>query len=115
MVERHPVTWLADEAADAWLASASIGALTVAYADKRAGQRLEPMARRFAAWRRRYPPDDPGRPQRQRQAGWDEATRSAAEARAERLEQVVCEAAGIRPSDVRRLRWSRRALGEVAS
>ena len=33
----------------------------VAYADKRAGQRLESMDARFASWRRRYP-EDPRRP-----------------------------------------------------
>jgi predicted hydrolase (HD superfamily) len=116
LVARHPVTRLGDGDADAWLDSASKAALVVAYADKRAGQRLVPMARRFATWRRRYPPADAGAAQgarRSRQAAWDEATRAAVEARAARLEQVVCGAAGVRPPDVRRLRWSRRALREA--
>lgn len=54
----HPVTRLADGPwFDRWFAAASIEALVVAYADKRAGQKVEPMAERFASWERRYPPD----------------------------------------------------------
>jgi hypothetical protein len=34
--------------------------------------------------------------------------------RALALEREICEIAGVRPAQVRRLRWSRRALGEVA-
>jgi hypothetical protein len=36
------------------------------------------------------------------------------EARAAKLEWEVCEAAGVRPDEVGRLRWSRRALREAA-
>jgi hypothetical protein len=61
LVRDHPVTRLADDADHARLADAALEARIVAYADKRAGQRLEPMADRFASWRRRYPsgPADP--------------------------------------------------------
>jgi len=53
----HPVTRLADGPwFDRWFAAASIEALVVAYADKRAGQKVEPMAERFASWERRYRP-----------------------------------------------------------
>ncbi len=54
-VAAHPVTRLVDAGADAWLASAPIEELLVAYADKRAGGRLESLDARFAGWRRRYP------------------------------------------------------------
>ena len=54
----HPVTRLADGSwFERWFAAASIEALIVAYADKRAGQRVESMAERFASWERRYPPE----------------------------------------------------------
>ena len=55
----------------------------MAYADKRAGQRLESMSARFASWERRYPPRDDG-------TGWDRATVVAIHARARRLEADVC-------------------------
>ncbi len=55
-VAGHPVTRLADgEAHRRWAAFASREERIVAYADKRAGQRLESMDARFASWRRRYP------------------------------------------------------------
>ena len=98
-VAAHPVTRLADgEAYRRWAAFASREERIVAYADKRAGQRLESMAARFASWRRRYPD------------GWDELTWRAVHSRAERLEAEVCRAAGITPSEVRRLPWTADAL-----
>ncbi len=72
VVRDHPVTRLAEQGYGERASSASLEARIVAYADKRAGQRLEPMSARFASWRRRYPraPDvaslgrvaPPGRP-----------------------------------------------------
>jgi hypothetical protein len=97
-VASHPVTRLADDGADEWLERASLEERIVAYADKRAGQRLEPMGERFASWRRRYP------------AGWTEHQAAIATARAERLEAEVCGAAGVGPGDVRRLRWTGPAI-----
>jgi hypothetical protein len=85
-----------------WSAFASREERIVAYADKRAGQRLEPMEARFDSWRRRYP--------RVADDGWDEATWTAVCARAARLEADVCRAAGIAPAEVRRLRWTGAAL-----
>jgi hypothetical protein len=106
-VAAHPVTRLLDaDAAEAWLASATVDERLVAYADKRAGQRLEPMAARFASWRRRFP-DGPGSAA---EGGWDEAVARAVRERAERLEDDVCALAGVRPARVRRLRWTARAL-----
>jgi hypothetical protein len=99
LVASHPVTRLVDgEAFRRWAAFASREERIVAYADKRAGQRLESMDARFASWDRRYP------------GAWDEATRSAVRARAARLETDVCRAAGVAPADVRRLAWTGAAL-----
>jgi predicted hydrolase (HD superfamily) len=105
-VEGHPVTRLADaERFRTWAAFASREERIVAYADKRAGQRLESMDARFASWRRRYPPSETA-------AGgtWDVAAFDAVRARANRLESDVCRAAGVRPADVRRLAWTGPAL-----
>lgn len=108
----HPVTRLADATwFEEWLASASPEALIVAYADKRAGRRLESMADRFASWKRRYPPVD--RADRPR-GTWPPETLAAAFRRAETLEAVVCKLAGIAPSDVRRLEWTGRALAAAS-
>lgn len=94
-VAAHPVTVLAEADGDP-LAEASLETCIVAYADKRAGQRLEPMAARFARWRRRHP-DHAG-------------SLDVAWPRARVLEQRACRDAGVAPAAVRRLRWSRRAL-----
>ena len=102
VVRDHPVTRLAEPGFASWSRTATLEARIVAYADKRAGQRLEPMAERFAAWRRRYP------------VGWDEVARALVERRALELERETCAAAGVDPTAVRRLRWSRRALREAA-
>ena len=102
-VAGHPVTRLASEAADAWLETASIEERIVAYADKRAGQRLESMADRFESWQRRYPD------------GWPERERREVLDRARRLEVDVCRTAGIRPNEVGRLAWTGAALGRAAS
>lgn len=101
LVADHPVTRLVDGTAfEAWLAGASLGARIVAYADKRAGQRLEPMSARFGSWARRYP-DAPG---------WDATIRAEVAGRAARLEAEACASAGVVPEDVRRLRWTGPAL-----
>ena len=101
VVAGHPVTRLVDAAAfEAWLRGASLAARIVAYADKRAGQRLEPMRARFAGWASRYP-DDPG---------WDAKVRAAVAERALDLEADVCANAGVAPDEVRRLPWTGPAL-----
>jgi len=103
----HPVTRLADATwFEEWLTAASPEALIVAYADKRAGQRLESMAARFASWKRRYRPAI-----RDQQPGaWTEETLEPVRLRAERLERRVCELAAVAPAEVRRLPWTGRAL-----
>jgi hypothetical protein len=98
----HPVTRLLDPGAGAWLASAPLEELLVAYADKRAGQRLEPMDARFAGWRRRYPD------------GWSADDGVRARARADDLETLVCARAGVDPAAIRRLAWTGRAMRAVA-
>jgi len=118
VVRDHPVTRLAEAASERWIREVSAEARIVAYADKRAGQRLESMASRFASWRRRYPvgPADGGGGGADKEpgdGGWDDETARRVEARARELERVVCAAARCRPEDVRRLRWSRRALLRV--
>ena len=104
----HPVTRLAEgEWFDGWLATASPEELIVCYADKRAGQRLESMAERFASWERRYPPQE--RAGRAR-GSWSAETMAAVRHRAETIEQGVCALADVAPKDVRRLRWTGPAL-----
>lgn len=98
-VEHHPVTVLVDPGTADWLIQdAPPEVRLVAYADKRAGQRLESMAERFASWERRYPD------------GWDAERRREVRARAEALEDAVCGALAIRPDDVRRFPWTSAAF-----
>ena len=104
----HPVTRLADGAwFERWIASASPEALIVAYADKRAGQRLESMAERFDSWERRYPPAERAAHAR---GTWTAETLEQVRLRAEELERRVCALAVIAPGDVRRLEWTSRAI-----
>lgn len=99
----HPVTLLAETGATAALLAAPDEVRIVAYADKRAGQRLEPMDARFASWSRRYPlAAEDG-------AGAERLARMRAGAVA--LEAAVCARAGIAPTEVRRHRWTGRAIG----
>jgi hypothetical protein len=102
-VTGHPVTRLAADDADAWLDRASGEELLVAYADKRAGQHLVPMAGRFADWTRRYPEGADWH-------GWSGPEAAAVRRRAERIESAACALAGVAPAAVRRLAWTGRAL-----
>lgn len=95
----HPVTLLVDRRGTDRVLHASIEARIVAYADKRAGQRLESMASRFAGWRRRHPHSRGG-------DGWDPRMAATAWQGAAELERGVCELTGCRPDDVGRLRWT---------
>jgi len=111
-VANHPVTRLVNEARyRRWSAFATREERIVAYADKRCGQRLEPMVARFADWERQHPPVDataeagsgPNDP-------WTRETLARIRTRAWRLEADVCRAAGVDPSEVRRLSWTGAAL-----
>lgn len=91
-VAAHPVTRLSDEARfHRWTGHARWEEKIVAYADKRCGQHVEPLASRFADWARRHPEHA--------------AELALARSRAARLEREVCAAAAVRPDEVRRLRW----------
>ena len=80
-----------------WAAFASREERIVAYADKRAGQRLESMDARFASWRRRYPDAVEPTPRPDEPSG----------SRADRLEADVCRAAGVAPGGrPRAWRWT---------
>jgi predicted hydrolase (HD superfamily) len=98
-VAAHPVTRLRDQPYEEWRRGLSIEALLVAYADKRANQRLEPMSVRFARWHRKYPDY-----RESLQDAWQSALR---------LEGAVCEVAGIEPGQVQRRHWARRAIRAV--
>ena len=106
-VAGHPVTRLLDgERYTRWASFASREERIVAYADRRAQQRLVSMDARFESWRRRYPRIGV----EGRDIGWDDAELRAVKTRAERLEADVCRAAGVAPADVRRLAWTSPAL-----
>jgi HD domain len=99
-VSAHPVGRLLDHDGDrGWPEAAPLETLLVAYADKRAAQHLEPMSARFARWRRDHP---------ERHDQLDQAWTRALD-----LEQYLCGAAGIRPADVRRLRWAGHAVAQA--
>ncbi|MGH2466090.1 MAG: hypothetical protein ACRDGI_11565, partial [Candidatus Limnocylindrales bacterium] len=101
LVANHPAGRLVDEERyRTWAAFAGREERIVAYADKRAAQRLAPMSARFADWQRRYGND----------RGWGGPERGLAWSRAQRLEADVCRAAGVEPEAVRRLRWTTTAL-----
>jgi putative nucleotidyltransferase with HDIG domain len=103
VVADHPVTRLADDADfERLMSTDGIDARVVAYADKRAAQRLGPMSARFASWARRYPARRP--PELER----------LVRDRAARLEEDVCRAAGVEPAAVARLRWTASALAAAA-
>jgi hypothetical protein len=109
-VAGHPITRLVDgDAYRRWAGFATREERIVAYADKRAGQRLESMDERFASWRRRYPATD-GEGQA---TGFADATWHRVRERADRLEQDVCRAAGVAPVDVRRLAWTADAFARA--
>lgn len=116
-VAAHPVTRLLDgDRQRRWVAPATREERIVAYADKRAGQRLGSMDARFASWARRYRAgatdavDATGGLGGTGEAAWDATTRRSIRARAARLEADVCRAAGVSPDRVRRLAWTGRAL-----
>jgi putative nucleotidyltransferase with HDIG domain len=96
-VAGHPVTRLAeDERYVVWWRDASLEERVVAYADKRAAQRLGSLDERFARWYQRHP---------ERREALD-----VARTRARLLEEQVCAAAGVAPDEVDRLPWADAAL-----
>jgi predicted hydrolase (HD superfamily) len=99
-VASHPVSTLGDDQRYArFELEATREARIVAYADKRAAQRLQPLDTRFARWFRRHPEMH--------------ASLERARERAAVLEAQVCGEAGVTPREVRRLRWVRAAAADA--
>ena len=95
----HPATRLADEAEfNRWLREATAAELIVSYADKRAMKDVVPLTRRFAKWQTNHPERA--------------ATIARGRVLADRLEENVCAAAGITPTEVTRLAWIDGLLGQ---
>jgi hypothetical protein len=90
-VECHPVGRLTESGYEDWIGRATVEERIVAYADKRAIQRLGPLDNRFARWMRDHPELEPDL--------------RLARTRAELLQREVCGMAGVEPEDVRRLHW----------
>jgi putative nucleotidyltransferase with HDIG domain len=90
-VAAHPVMRLAEPGADDWIDSGAVEERIVAYADKRATQRLVSMEQRFERWRGKHPEYG-----EQLEAAFGQACR---------LEAVVCGLAGVDAPGVERLRW----------
>ncbi|MBA2255289.1 MAG: HD domain-containing protein [Chloroflexi bacterium] len=100
-VAAHPVSRLGDpERYRRWAAFSNRESRIVAYADKRAGQRVGSLTARLHEMERRHPEHL--------------TSLRAALPRALRLEREVCAAAGIGPAEVRRSRWVAAAARERA-
>ena len=103
-VEHHPVTRLRNgDWFEAWLHESRAEDRIVAYADKRAEQRLVSLDTRFAGWHRRHGDT------------WGDDVVAQVRKRADRLEAIVCETAGLRPDEVRRQPWTAAALRRVSA
>jgi putative nucleotidyltransferase with HDIG domain len=98
-VAAHPVMRLESPDALPWVADGPLEERIVAYADKRATQRVVSLDQRFARWRDKHP---------DHAAALENAQRIA-----ERLEELLCTAIGISPEDVERLSWVEEALAHA--
>jgi predicted hydrolase (HD superfamily) len=98
-VAAHPVMRLESPEAMRWVADGPLEERIVAYADKRATQRVVSLEQRFARWRDKHP---------DHAAALEHAQRIA-----ERLEETLCTAIGISPQDVERLSWVEEALAHA--
>jgi putative nucleotidyltransferase with HDIG domain len=95
-VASHPVMEIGDAPTyEAWAERADLAGRVVAYADKRARQRIVTVDQRFARWHEQYP---------------DSPRLDLAHERARQLEQEICAMAGIKPTDVQRKAWVAEAL-----
>ena len=90
-LKAHPVMRLDAEDAEAWVTAGPLEERIVSYADKRATQRVVSLEQRFDRWRRKHP---------EYRARLDRAFEVARQ-----LEASVCDAAGVAPGSVERLRW----------
>ena len=95
-VANHPVMEIGEAASyEAWADEAGLPGRVVAYADKRARQRIITVDQRFARWHDQYP---------------DSPRLDLAHERARQLEQEMCALAGIKPTAVTRKAWVAEAL-----
>ena len=99
-LQAHPVSRLDEPDATSWVVEAAIEERIVNYADKRALQRVVSLAQRFERWRRKHP---------EYTVGLDRAFLVA-----QRLEAELCDAIGIEPGAVERLRWVDDAIARAA-
>ena len=97
----HPVMYLDGPSAPSWVTEGPLEERIVAYADKRATQRVVSLEQRFARWRRRHV---------EHTAALERSQRSA-----QRLEMGLCTVIGIRPEEVQRLRWVDEALAHATA
>ena len=99
-VGSHPVGRLTDQSYEDWVGSTTIEQRIVAYADKRAQQRVVTMDQRFGRWLRKHP---------------DMARElSLGRERAGLLEAEMCLLAGVSPGEVARRPWATAALRTAA-
>ena len=97
----HPVTRFTAPGAEAWASEAPVEERIVAYADKRATQRVVSLEQRFDRWHRRHPEY--------------EAKLDRAYAVALRLESDLCRTIGLEPTQVERLRWVDDAMARAVA
>jgi hypothetical protein len=95
-VTAHPVMRLNGAGIEAWLLEAPIEERIVAYADKRATQRVVSLDQRFERWQRKHP---------EYAARLEHALQIA-----RRLEAGICEIIGVRPNQIERLCWVEGAM-----
>ncbi len=97
----HPVTRLSEAAAAEWVVNAPLEERVVAYADKRATQRVVSLDQRFDQWMRKHP----------------RYAERLAEAlvMARTLEAGVCAVVGVRADEIERLRWVDDAMARARS
>jgi putative nucleotidyltransferase with HDIG domain len=100
-VAAHPVMQLETQAAPLWVAGGPLEERIVAYADKRATQRVVSLEQRFARWRRRH--------------AEHAAELDRTQLLARQLEATLCAAVGIRPDEVERLRWVDEAMAHATA
>ena len=99
-VDTHPAGRLTEMSYADWVGTTTIEQRLVAYADKRAQQRLVSLDQRYARWTRRHPEQLP--------------LLVVGRERAAELEAEICDLAGIGPDDVARHRWAAAACRDAA-
>jgi putative nucleotidyltransferase with HDIG domain len=100
-IAAHPVVRLGEPRAEMWVESGPLEERIVSYADKRATERVVSLDQRFERWYRSHP---------------DKTDRLAiAHERARRLEATLCDALGVTPSAVERLRWVDEAMARTGA